>query len=72
MGNYSSKIDCATLDLPIPETGRIGAAPSADLKRYLLRGLTPASALGFRKCPFRSRAQFPRLFLPADFGFTIF
>lgn len=72
MGDYSSKIDRATLDLPISEARRIGTTASANFGWHLLSLLLPASLLRFRECPFRSRAQFTRLFLDTDFGFTIF
>lgn len=72
MGNYSSEVDCATLDLPVAKTGGIRATASTDLGRHLKRCFLPTPLVGLSKCAFGSRAQFTRLFLVTDFGFTIF
>lgn len=72
MGNYSSEVDCPSLDLPITKPRRVCATASADLWWHMLSLLLPASLLRFGECPFRSRAQFARFLLRAVFGFTIF
>jgi hypothetical protein len=72
MGNYSLEVDCPSLDFPIPEAGWISPAAATNLGWHFKGRFPLASLFGFGECPFRSRAQFTRLFLPADFGFTIF